>query len=849
MNYVGVFWTAVSNAVGYLVYTDQNGGGTYVPLGYSFDCALFAAGNTCGTIDKGTETNTWTGFNAFWPTAPPATVTNQALITTITSGAGSLSLTLAATAANSVTSAFTLPDNSMFIKQAISDAAADGSPQITNRGTVFIPEGLWYMSTIPFSSPTQNGDDGVKIVLGGAIQLYGLPIEGNLPAGSPTTGHVSISGTGGVYDPGNWNLSCSTIGGYQSLGALFVVFSGGLDLNHICAIGEQADIVAAPGGDVTTQDVTFGLNGGSSSPMLQVDNNAFFSLFDRTNWNDGGNGNNQIPAIWFLGLTNAGHTSVYDFRDNSFISHTVRVDQAYPGAAGPTGNLVFDGTTDIEDNWDLGFINEASNAAPASVDLQNVATGDVQAASQSLVYSTNSQVAVPVSLTIHGQTYGFSALMGSSSNTGNATTCRNWVYDNPNEGGAGVASVGYFGNVNGTYSNCDNGATLAGYDLQTSEVLTSGGNDSGFGPAGEQMIGHVFRRPQATVSGTGSGALGAGTYYVKVTAVDVAGRESAPSPEISQAVGASSSIGLSSSTGIYFPASCNFYFGTTPGGEGNYFNSAAVTNGTCTYTLAGTTGETAKSPVPVGNAMRSWLTEENNANSCLFCGSGGGLGTGFLGFNLTAAQYAAPVAGAQFPFNGGVHSYKFFSASETSAPAGAAGVDQLYADSTAHRWKKIENNCSAQTVGSADSSACAYQGPASAVTGTGAATTYFTCTLPAGVMGAGQGIIITTLAKHTTGTATVNYTLSFGGTSTTAAVPPGAANQLERISYLIMNNPGSTSAQTISTVGQDSNAGSNSIKLDAAAVNTASAVTINVQFNVAATDAITPEMFLVELKQ
>jgi hypothetical protein len=116
-------------------------------------------------------------------------------------------------------------------------------------------------------------------------------------------------------------------------------------------------------------------------------------------------------------------------------------------------------------------------------------------------------------------------------------------------------------------------------------------------------------------------------------------------------------------------------------------------------------------------------------------------------------------------------------------------------------------------------------------------------------MGGGQGIIITALAKHTTGTAAVTYTLSFGGTSTTTVAPAGAANQLERITYLIMNNPGSTSAQTISTLGQDSNAGSNSIKLDTSAVNTASAVTINLQFNVAATDAVTPEMFLVELKQ
>jgi hypothetical protein len=363
------------------------------------------------------------------------------------------------------------------------------------------------------------------------------------------------------------------------------------------------------------------------------------------------------------------------------------------------------------------------------------------------------------------------------------------------------------------------------------------------------MIGHVFRRPVATVSGTGAGTLAAGTYYFKVTVADVTGRESAPSPEISQAVGASSSIGLSATTGIYFPSSCNFYFGTSAGAEGNYFSSTAVTNGTCTFTLTTTTGGLTKVPAPVGNAMRTWLTEENNGNSCLFCGFSGGLGTGFVGFNLTAAQYSAPPTGVQFPFNGGVHSYKFYSAAETTPPTGIASVDELYADSTAHRWKKIENNGAAQTVGSADSSACAYQGPATAVTGTGAAATYYTCTLPAGVMGAGQGIIITVLAKHTTGTAAVSYTLSFGGTSTTAVPPAGAANQLERITYVVMNNAGSTTAQTISTVGQDSNAGTNSLKLDTAAVNTSSAVTINLQFNVAATDAVTPEMFLVELKQ
>lgn len=848
LNYVGVYWTSVANAAGYLVYTDQNGGGTYVPLGYSFACSGFTSGNVCGIIDKGAETSTWTDFNGFWPTTPPASTSNQALITTIASGAnGGLNLVLAANASNSVSGVFTIPDNSMFLQQAITAAANDGSPQATNKGTVYIPEGLWYMSTIPFPS---SGIAGVKIVQTGAIQLFGLPIEGSL-ASSGVSGQVSITGTGGLYSQGNWSLSCSQILGYSSLGALFVTVGAGsgIDLSHVCLTSGQAGIIQDSQGAVTTQDVSF-YNWTGSGPMLQVDDNAFFSLFDRTNWNDSANNsNNNIPAIWFLGLTNTGHSSVFDFRDNSFIAHTIRLDIPFPSGGGPFSDMVFDGTTQIENDFDLGFINMNTCNAPGSMTFDNIQTADIQASTQSLLYSSSScGVITGNNIFVHGQTSGFSRLAGSSINAGNAVNCKDWIYENPNVGGVGIQSVGYWGNIFGSYSGCDLGITQTGYDVQTTEVLTSGGNDTN-GPAGEQMVGHVFRRPQATISGTGSGSLTAGTYYFKVTAVDVAGRESAPSPEISQAVGASGSIGVSATTGIYFPTSCNIYFGTTAGAEGNYFNTTAVSNGTCTYTLSTTTGQLTKSPSPVGNAMRTWLTEENNGNSCLFCGFGGGLGTGFLGFNLTGAQYAAPPTGAQFPFNGGVHSYKFYSASETTAPTGIASVDLLYADSTAHRWKKIENNGAAQTVGSADSSACSYQGPATAVTGTGAAATYYTCTLPAGVMGAGQGIIITVLAKHTTGTAAVNYTLSFGGTSTTAVPPAGAANQLERLTYIVMNNAGSTSAQTITTLGQDSNAGTNSIKLDTAAVNTSSAVTINFQFNVAATDAITPEMFLVELKQ
>ena len=703
INYVGIYWSGVANAVGYLVYSDASG--SYAPLGYSFDCSEFKAGGTCAIIDKGPETNTWTGFNGFWPTTPPATVTNQALITTINAkipaGPKAFNLTLAAPATNTATNTFVFPDNSMFIASALAAAASDGSPYTSHKGTVYIPQGLWFMSTIPF--PAAN-ISGVKIIQNGAIELFGLPVEGTLGS-SGVSGKISITGEGGTYAQADWTLSCSQIIGFQTLGALFVAYGSGsgIDLSHICLGTSQTGIIQDSQGDVTTQDVSF--YGLGSGPLLQVDNNAFFSLFDRTNWNDGPNDkNNNIPAIWFLGLTSPAHTSVFDFRDNSFISHTIRVDIAYPGPGGPTGYIVFDGLTTIEGNRDPGFINLATCNSISEVTFDNVMTGDAMSPSQSLVYSTSTCGAMPGNIIfVHGQTNGFSALSAASVNSGNPGLCRDWTYENPNEGGGGNLSIGYWGSLFGSYSGCDIGITETGYDVQTTEVLVSGGNDPSFGPAGEQIIGHVFRRPFANVNTGGSGSLSAGTYYFKVTAVDVAGRESAPSLEISKKVENGSALAISASTGIYFPASCNFYFGTSPGKETNFLNSTTVTDGTCKTTLSSATQsgvmpDRPGTPRPVGNAMRSWLTEENNANSCLFCGFSGGLGKGFLGFNLSAAQYDAPPSGVQFPFNGGVHSYKFYSATETARPAGISNVDELYADSSAHQWKKIENNGTAFNV-------------------------------------------------------------------------------------------------------------------------------------------------------
>ena len=835
---VAIYWNYDPGAVGYLIWSDASG--SYTPLGYSFQCSQFFSGGVCGYIDKGAETYNFAKFTSFpfFPYTPPASATGDALVTTIVSGAGTTNLVLAATAGNTVgPTAYVYPDARPFFDAALAAAAADGTG--LNRGQVFIPEGLWYLSGIDFPGTPA----GASVIQNGALQLFGLPIFGSVGGSSTQSGGVSWFGNSGAYSSnGYWTFSTSGIYTQTQVGAAFVAYgpTNTMDLEHLAMSCTQDCVIEDAQGALTMRDDEVYENGGSGVE-LRVDANTYFSQFYHVDWNSSLNSDTLIPLIWYTGLTSSLQSAVFGFHDNTFRYHTIRDDNIFGGNA--FGTIAIDGTTSVESNWDQGFITSV-NGGPGGVSVGGqISDNDPNIGDQSFQYDYANQAIPGTTWNIAANQTGFVHVVWASGFNGNAVKCTGWTFNNQS-----TLLNGQWGSVNGTtYAGCDLGATSLGYDVQTSGILTSGGNDPGVSTF-EPMLGHVVRRPIPSVTGTGSGSLSAGTYYFVATVLDAAGRESGKSAEVSQLVGASSSISLSVAEAIYFPISCNIYYGTSAGGEAHYFNSTAVTSGTCTFTFTSASGSAGTPPV-VGNAMRSWLNQENNGNSCLFCGLGGGLGTGFLGFNLTAAQYAGPPSGVQFPLNGGVHSYKFYSAAETTAPTGIASVDELYADSTVHRWKKIENNGAALTVGSADSSACAYQGPASVVTGTGAATTYFTCTLPAGVMAAGQGIIITVLAKHTTGTAAVTYTLSFGGTSTTAVAPSGAANQLERNTYVIMNNPGSTSAQSISTLGQDSNGGNNSIKLDTAAVSTSSAVTINLQFNVASTDAITPEMFLVELKQ
>jgi len=136
------------------------------------------------------------------------------------------------------------------------------------------------------------------------------------------------------------------------------------------------------------------------------------------------------------------------------------------------------------------------------------------------------------------------------------------------------------------------------------------------------------------------------------------------------------------------------------------------------------------------------------------------------------------------------------------------------------------------------------QGTLGAITGDGTDKTLYTYTLPAGTLAAGKGVRITCFYVHGTGTASVTYKLSFGGTAainTSSAVTGNGCMEL-----VVMNNSASTTAQRASGKFTPTGTASTIVAGIAPAENTANAIVIKATFNVANTDQVTPAQWIVE---
>lgn len=138
-----------------------------------------------------------------------------------------------------------------------------------------------------------------------------------------------------------------------------------------------------------------------------------------------------------------------------------------------------------------------------------------------------------------------------------------------------------------------------------------------------------------------------------------------------------------------------------------------------------------------------------------------------------------------------------------------------------------------------------YQKSAAALVGSSSDQVMYTYALPASTLAAGKGIRITLVYTHSTGSASVLVKINVGGGS--LSIANNALTVVQVAQTYFMNDPGST----VSNAMFDSiivGAGSGS-SFGTTSVNTGVANTITATFNVANTDQVTPQAFLVEIIQ
>lgn len=139
------------------------------------------------------------------------------------------------------------------------------------------------------------------------------------------------------------------------------------------------------------------------------------------------------------------------------------------------------------------------------------------------------------------------------------------------------------------------------------------------------------------------------------------------------------------------------------------------------------------------------------------------------------------------------------------------------------------------------------QGPLSPVTGTGSDATIYTYSLAANAVMAGQGLRITAFWNHSTGSASVTYKLKLGSTTllsfSSADTSAGSSTVMEIFNNTSVQNAQHWSARTI--LGGAPDTSSNATGTSSVDLSLISALTLTM--NVAATDQVTPELWLVEI--
>lgn len=178
------FGTPPSGAWQAAIYSGESGAETWVAMGEPVNASLsteptYQTWDDFGTTMSAGATQPW-----YIPTKPLSSAINDLLVTTVSSGAGTTTLTLAATAGNTVSSGAVRFDNTPNIVTAVSAAASTG-------GAIYFPAvsstGIYYLtnSFMDLSSYSVTVKQAGPIALNGTVKLnlykwYGDPAGNTL---------------------------------------------------------------------------------------------------------------------------------------------------------------------------------------------------------------------------------------------------------------------------------------------------------------------------------------------------------------------------------------------------------------------------------------------------------------------------------------------------------------------------------------------------------------------------------------------------------------------------------------------------------------------------------------------
>jgi hypothetical protein len=226
----------------------------------------------------------------------------------------------------------------------------------------------------------------------------------------------------------------------------------------------------------------------------------------------------------------------------------------------------------------------------------------------------------------------------------------------------------------------------------------------------------------------------------------------------------------------------------------------------------------------------------------------------------------------------------YITAIERAAPSGVAGSDIFYPDSAAHRWKMINNNGAAKTVAALESDTFTTptitsptttgtdagaetlqnktlngassgnavtllnaQNNLSPITGTGADANLFTYTLPANVLATGKALRITVGFNHSTGTAAATYKFKVGSTTFSSSGASAATGQW--FYTVTIYNQGSALASKLDYYIQGTAIAVTAAYTAGLSADFTASQALAMTFSVAATDQVTPNLWMVELIQ